>query len=341
MSNFLLDRRQLFKGIAAVSVFGLSATPVRAAQSVRLKFASISSPTHILNRILHREWIDKVKAATNGEVDITLFPGGSLGKAKEAYDVALSGIADISYGWTIYYPGRFPLTESLTLPGAIPDIDQAHNSWDIYDKFLQSDWSEVKLLWLGIAPGYMITSREIPIRAAGDLKGLKVGVIGSTAADVARRLDATPIDVTAQNAYLALQRKTIDAYINTWSSVAANKYGEVARYFTDTSLFNSVFFAVMNKKKYEALPDEVRAAIDANSKKDAFVRATDVYWDNQDNAKKSVIEHSGGKGEILTWSDSETTKYRKLVAPVWDEWRKKVAEQGKTADAIIDYLRQT
>ncbi len=333
-----LARRALLGG-ASASLASLAFSGARAAPTLELKFASISSPNHVLNRVLHQQWIKAVESETGGKLKITLFPGGTLGNAKQAYDVALSGIADISYGWTIYYPGRFPRTEALTLPGAVPNIAAAHRSFDVYEKYLQPDWSQVKLLWLGVAAGYMLTSREKPIKVLNDVKSMKLGTIGNTAASVAKTLGATPIDITAQNAYLALQRKVVDGFINTWPSVAANKYGEVANYFTDTSLFNSVFFCVMNKRKYEALPADIRAAIDKHSANHAaFDAATDAYWNDDAEAKKQVLAQTRGKGAIFSFADGEMAKYRALVKPMWSQWSKAQSARGIPADAILKMM---
>lgn len=152
-------------------------------------------------------------------------------------------------------------------------------------------------------------------------------------------MGATPIDITAQDAYLAFQRKSIDAYINTWSSVAANKYGEVASHFTSANLFNSVFFAVMNKSVYDALPDDQRAVIDANSTAEAFNAATDTYWDDEAEAMRKVQEQSGGKAQITEWSAGEKAKFRDLVAPAWDDWESRVSATGKPAGELAAYLR--
>ena len=188
-----------------------------AADSVRLKFASISSRNHILNVAVHQPWIDKVEKDSNGRIKVILFSGGALGKAKQAYDIATDGIADISYGWIIYYPNRFPLTEAYTLPGVTPNIETAYHSWDIFQEYLQKEWSDVKVLWLGVAPGYIFITKDKQIKTVDDVKGMKLGCIGKIAADVVSALGAAPVDITAQDAYTSLQRGVIDGYVNTWA----------------------------------------------------------------------------------------------------------------------------
>jgi TRAP-type transport system periplasmic protein len=313
-----------------------------AAAPLELKFASISAPAHVLNAQVHTPWIKQIEEASQGKLKVTLYTGAALGPAKQAYDLVAKGIADISYGWITFHPNRFPLSEVYTLPGLVPNRRSAYHLWDVYQEYLKPEWTKTKTLWLGLAPGYVFIMRDKPIRAISDVKGLRLGFMGGVAAKVISAMGGVPVDVTAQDAYTALQRKTIDGYINTWSSSAANKYGEIAKYYTNAGLFNSMFFCVMNLEAYKSLPLDVQKIIDENTGQKMFKSATDAYWDDDLSAEKTVVQQTGGKGVVYNLPKEETQKYRDLVKPIWEEWIKNVesrkAPGKKVLDAVVGFM---
>ncbi|NIS63055.1 MAG: hypothetical protein GTO13_20880, partial [Proteobacteria bacterium] len=98
-------------GVVIALFFVFCGLPAVAAaeKPFKLKFAYWMPTKHSLHRAFVK-YADEVKALTNGRVQITLYPGGALGGAKEQWDLAIGGIADISFFMPGYTPGRFPLT---------------------------------------------------------------------------------------------------------------------------------------------------------------------------------------------------------------------------------------
>ena len=341
-----MRKEALEKSITTLSVFFLLSLFIFSIPSfaqqppvkpIELKFASISSPTHVLNVKVHKPWIEQVEKASNGRLKITLFVGGVLGGAKQAYDLASKGIADISYGWVHYHPGRFPLTEVYTLPSVVPDLDSAYHIRDVYQKYFKKEWSDTRLLWLGLAPGYNLQTRNKKINKVEDIKGLKLAAWGSISTKVVRALGAVPIDVTTQDTYTALQRGVVDGCINTWSSAAANKHGEVMQYFTNnTRFYTGVLYCTMNLDKYKSLPPELRKVIDDNTGPDAWRVASKAYWDDEEQAIKKVMEQTAGKGVNYSLPPEELKKIRVLMKPIWDEWEANLQSKKLPAKEVLD-----
>ena len=327
---------------AVIASFLLVPNYVQSADKViELTFASVSAPTHVINAKVNDAWIKEIEKATNGRVKITLFPGQVLGNSKQAYDIALKGIADISYGWVYYDPGRFPLTEVYLLPSVVPNIKTANHLWDVFNGFLTKEWSGTKVLWLGMAPCYNIQTREKKINTVEDIKGLKLAALGSQSANVVKALGATPLDITAQDMYTALQRGVVDGSINTWSSAAANKHGEVMKYFTsNTRLYTGVFYAVMNIDKYNSLPDDIKKIIDENSGKKMFEMSTAAYWNEEVEGEHAVIQQGHGDAVSYGLSKEELKKIQTLVRPIWDEWVKRVKSKGLPGEKVLESVEK-
>lgn len=64
----------------------------------------------------HLKWAKLVEEKTGGRVEITVYTGETLGKARDAYDMRTSGLADLAWRFVGLFPGRFPLAEVIGLP---------------------------------------------------------------------------------------------------------------------------------------------------------------------------------------------------------------------------------
>ena len=53
-------------------------------------------------------WSKSVETASGGSIEIKIFPASQLGAAKDHFDMAKNGIADIAWTTAGYTPGLFP-----------------------------------------------------------------------------------------------------------------------------------------------------------------------------------------------------------------------------------------
>jgi TRAP-type transport system periplasmic protein len=86
-----LNRRTLLAG-AALPLFAINTRPARAAD-FSLKLANNSPLTHP-QTIRQQEAADRIKAATNGSVEIQLFPNNQLGSDTDMLSQLRSGAID-------------------------------------------------------------------------------------------------------------------------------------------------------------------------------------------------------------------------------------------------------
>jgi TRAP-type C4-dicarboxylate transport system substrate-binding protein len=97
-----------------------------------------------------------------------------------------------------------------------------------------------------------------PIRNLADLKGKKVGTFGRIAPKVLQAGGAIPVSTTGGEMYEALQRKTIDARINSYEGTKRFKLYEVAKYISTISMgaIAGVNMFTINKRKWDSLSKE-------------------------------------------------------------------------------------
>jgi TRAP-type C4-dicarboxylate transport system substrate-binding protein len=95
----------------------------------------------------------------------------------------------------------------------------------------------------------------------------------------------------------------------------------------------SVFAFLMNKDRYDDLPDELKDVIDANSGV-AIAQRIGAIWDGSEEAGRDALIASGGEITVL---DPETmAEFDKRSQRATDMWLEKMNEQGiPEAHALI------
>ena len=98
-----------------ISVIVFSSLASAAMGQTKLNY-SVFFPAPHKNAVLAAEWAKEIEKRTNGRVQITMFPGGTLTPADKCYDGVVKGISDIGFSVLAYTRGKFPLTEVSDLP---------------------------------------------------------------------------------------------------------------------------------------------------------------------------------------------------------------------------------
>jgi TRAP-type transport system periplasmic protein len=101
--------------LPCLTVIGLCVLVSSAFAQTKLNY-SIFFPAPHKNTVLAMEWAKEIEKRTNGKVQITVFPGGTLTPADKCYDGVEKGISDIGMSVLAYTRGKFPLTEVIDLP---------------------------------------------------------------------------------------------------------------------------------------------------------------------------------------------------------------------------------
>ncbi len=251
--------------LCLITFFGVS-TAAAQDKPVELKLAIPEGVKAVRTVYGHQKWSDALEKASNGMIKVSLFPSGSLVSPKQAYDATINGLADVSCISIGHYPGRFPLTESLSFPGSgISNPKMATNIiMTMYAKYpqMQKEFRQIKpLFFFGFAP-ISIAMVKKPVRSWEDLKGIRLRVNHKGSADYLKMAGASPGFIAPAEIFLNLQKGIIDGSVMGWAGHHAYGITKLAQYFTEVPSVPGPFFAyIMNKRKFESLSEEQKAAV--------------------------------------------------------------------------------
>ncbi|GMG83295.1 TRAP transporter substrate-binding protein [Paralimibaculum aggregatum] len=329
--------------IAAAAVAAALALPsLPAIGAEALSFAHFMPVTSWQNEALFADWAAAVEEASGGELDVTVFPAQTLGRAPQGYDNARDGIADIA--WTVqgYTPGRFPLSQVIELPGLFERAEIGSCAFQkLYDSgVLDAEYAETHVLWVHTHGQGHLHTRGKPVTRLSDLEGLKIRRPSPVIGELLTELGAEPVGMPAPAIYEAMSRGTIDGYMLPWEAIAGFRLHEVSDNHTLFGFYALAFVTTMNKARYEALPAEAKAAIDANTGM-KWARIAGAGFDAGDARGETVTRESGTVHEI---AGEERAEWEAAAARLTETYLTQLEEAGlpgrETYAAVQGYVAE-
>ena len=129
----------------------------------------------------------------------------------------------------------------------------------------------------------------------------------------------------------------VNATVIPWEVTPSIRLAELvknhAEFSGEEALYTATIVLVMNKAKYEALPDDLRAILDAESGAKLSEFAAQVMYD-YDKPGRDIAEAAGNT--IVTLDEAEVARWKEASQPVVSGWIEQTNAQGIDAQALID-----
>jgi TRAP-type C4-dicarboxylate transport system substrate-binding protein len=298
-------------------------SPLSWSQAIELRMASPAPPQSAINTRGLEEWIKDVTAASGGTISIRLMMGPTLATFENAYDRTLKGIADLAFGTSGSVGGQFPRTEVNALPFETENPREAALAlWRTYERGLFADeYSQVRTLALFSFPNNLIHTRSVKVRSLADLKGLKLITGGKLGSDIIAALGAAPVTLTPSEYYPSLSSGLAEGTMTAWTAVDTFKVYEVAKiHFTAPLAGGAPAYVIMNKRSYDRLPPQAKAAIDKYSGEVLSRRMGNVVQALDDSAKDKIRGLPGQTFETIT--PEEQARWKTRLDVISAEWVK-------------------
>jgi TRAP-type C4-dicarboxylate transport system substrate-binding protein len=312
------------------------AVPVPASsemKSIKLKMALHVPPGHYYTRTI-AQWVKKIEDETNGKVQIKVFPGQTLGKMPDEWNMLRTGVSDLGWILPMYYHGAFPRVDVSDLPFVIPSGRPLNVVNGIFDKFLKDDFGEVKLLWPGLLGPVQLHMVKKKVATLEGMRGMQVRTPPGPLSDSIKALGATPVVIPLPEVYTAMERGMVDGTTMPFEALVAFKLHEVVDYHIVLDLSCGMNVTAMNLKVWNSLPPDVQKVFE-----DVSPWAQDLLntaANEADTAAIAVCEKAGNK--IITLPPEEKMRWVKAAKPVVDAWAAKMDSNGLPGTKIIDEI---
>jgi len=332
----MIKRISMFFWAVAIGIT-LTATSALSAgvKPTKLTFSIFFPPTHGQTKAA-MDWAKEIEKRTENKVQIDIFAGGTLTKAPQCYSGTVKGISDLGFSLFAYTRGRFPVMAAVDLPMGYPNGKVASRVAQEFAKaFKPKELSDVKVLYLHAhGPGLLHTKK--PVKKLEDLKGMKIRATGLSA-KIVKALGGVPVAMPQGGTYEALKKGVVEGTFGPMEVLKGWKQAEVIKYTTECYSigYTTTFFVVMNLDKWNALPADIKKIFDEVSDK-----YTDVHgnvWDSTDQEGRKYTLSLGN--EIISLSDEESARWRKVVEPVINDYITNTPDGDKYVKKIRELMK--
>jgi C4-dicarboxylate-binding protein DctP len=319
--------------IAALAVIGQTQA---ADQPIVIKFSHVVTTDTPKGKAAEK-FKELVEKYTDGKVKVEIYPNSTLYKDKEELEaLQLGAVQMLAPSISKFGPIGIREFEVFDLPYILPDTRMVRKVTEgplgtRLLKMLDAKGMTGLAYWDN---GFKQMSANKKLISPADYKGLKFRIQSSKVLEAQfRALGAIPQVMAFSEVYQALQTGVVDGQENTWSNIYTQKMHEVQRYATVTNHGYIGYVVVVNKKFWDGLPADLRAACEK-----AMKEATE--YGNSQSAKENddALEQikKAGKTEIVTLTAEQDEAMRKAMLPVYKEVASRVGQP-----LIDEFLKET
>jgi TRAP-type C4-dicarboxylate transport system substrate-binding protein len=212
--------------------------------------------------------------------------------------------------------------------------------WEMVESdFQDSEYSDLKVLGAWVHGPGVIHTKE-PMTRLEDMKNQTLRGPTRVINDMLSELGAEPVGMPLPAIPEALSKGVINGTVIPWEVTPAVRLSELvsnhAEFSGDEALYTATIVLVMNKAKYDALPDDLRAILDAQSGAKLSGFAAEVMFEN-DKPGRDIAEKAGNT--IIELDAAEVARWKQAAQPVIARWVAEMDGKGIDGQGLIDQAK--
>lgn len=284
---------------------------------------------------------EHMREATDGQIDITVYPFGTLGSTRDINELAQLGVVEFVFSDYAWISSFVPEAQVLALHYVWPPENTAEIlEWVVNNGEFMPELEEAfrrrNLFPLAVMyEGWQWITSKKPAATLEDLQGLKTRLMGSQMlVENYRRYGISPTPMSYGEVYSSLQTGVIDAQVNPLFANYSMKFYEVTDHFTQMWAEPFLGIPSVNLEFYESLSEERQQAM-----KDFFrnniIEAAE-WIDARNAADREKIEAERPGITWTEWTEEQIEIARGQVEPVRTDVYPNLA--GEHAVRLLDLL---
>jgi len=331
-----MKRRDFMKLSAG---FGALATltplsPARAQAKMVFKASDVQPPgypTVVATENLGK----KLEAATNGRLSIQMYPSMQLGGEKETIEQTQIGAIQML---RVSVGSMGPIVDDINvvnMPFLFKSTAHSEKMMDgpigqeLLDKITaNANAGLVALCWMNSGARSLYNTKR-PIKSIGDLKGLKIRVIGNPIfVDMMNALGGNGVAMGYDQVFSALQTGVIDGAENNPPSYVFSNHYTAAKYYSLTEHLIIPEVLVFSKKAWSTVSADDQVLIKKFAR-EAQMEEREL-WKKYETQAMEKAKAAGC--EIVEIADK--APFQNAVKPVWDKYGPKYQDMIKRIQDI-------
>ena len=288
-----------------------------------------------------QDFASRVNGMSGGRLKIEVLPAGAVVKAFDLLDAVSKGTLDGGHGVVAYWYGK---NSAVALWGSGPAFGMDPNmvlAWHNYgggrqllDDIYKNLNLDVQSFLYGPMPTQPFGWFKKPVTKVEDVKGIKFRTVG-LAVDIYKEMGVAVNPLPGGEIVPALDRGLIDgAEFNNASSDRLLGFPDVSKHCMLQSFHqcSEQFEILFNKKKYDALPAELKTIINHSVE----AASADMSWKAIDRYSKDYIEMQEKQG-VKFWKTPDAILRKQLE--IWDKVMAAKSAENPTFKKVSDSMR--
>lgn len=286
------------------------------------------------------KFADEMRKWSDGKIDITVYPYGSLGDTRDINELCQVGVIEFvltDYAWVSSF---VPEAQVLCLhylwprdraPEVLAWVVNNGKFMGVFEEtFRRNDMVPLSVLW---EDWHWVTSKK-PINSMSDMEGLKLRLMGSKVlVEQYKAYGASPTPMSFGEVYGGLQMGLIEAQMNPIFADYSMKFYEVTDYFIQ--LYSEPYLGIptVNMQFFDSLPKNVQEKM-----RKFWVDATitSAKWIAERNEKDmQKIKKERPKIKFTELSDEKIKEFEEQAKLFYPKY---VKIGGKDAQRVMDTL---
>lgn len=320
------SRRLVLAASAALPLAAVRTRPARAA-AFTYKFACDTPPSHPLSKRA-QEAADRIAKATDGRLQIRVFPNSQLGSDTDTLGQLRSGAVEL-------FTLSGLILSTLVPPASINGVGFAFKDyaqvWAAMDgklgAYVRGEIGKRGILAMDKIwdNGFrQTTTATKPIRVPEDFKGMKLRVpVSPMWTSMFQALGAAPASINFNEVYSALQTHVVDGQENPLALIDTAKLYEVQKYCSLTNHMWDGFWLLANRRAWNRLPPDVQEIAARELNQSALDERQDVAALNA--SLRGALTAKG-----LAFNEVDTAPFRATLqkAGFYAEWKRRFGDEA-------------
>ncbi len=312
------------------------------AEAVVLKVAHFLPPASPAHTKFIVPWCERIKAESKGGLECQIYPAMQLGGTPpQLLTQVRDGVADVVWTLPGYTAGRFPVSEVFELPFITTGREASSRAlWDFSQSRASQEFAGMKPIATWVTGPYALHLRDHDVSTLEGLAGLKVRAPSRLGTKLLAALGATPVGMPVPQMAESLSKRVIDGALLPWEVLPATKVHELTRFHVEVSgdraLLAATMIFVMNEKKYDSLPIDLKKVIDANSGRETSAWVSAQFVEPDEDGRKRAQERGNA---VRALAADEVAKWQAAAGPVTAGWVEEITAKGMDGRSLHEEAR--
>ena len=317
--------------------FGVFATPLYAAETQRIKFATLAPEGSSWMKVMHR-LSDEVEKKTEGRVKFKFYPGGVSGDEKDVIrkmrigQIHAAGFTGVGMGEIL------PEVRVLDLPFLFDTDAQISHVYEKMNAHFAAAYEKKGYILLGWVPvGWVHIFSNQKIQTVADMKRTRPWMWEGDPLVQATydALGVKPLPLSITDVLISLQTGLLDTVYASPQGALALQWFTKVKYMSRVRMGYATGGVLITKRKFNALPDDCKDVLKNLSGKHLQELVRIIQQDNQ--ASIEIMEKNG-----VVQTDPPTPAQNDAFHQAGAEARKQMVGKlfpQKLLDEVLNHLK--